>query len=156
MRPSLFRPMVLAAWFAAAAGCSDDSGTLASPEPPSATVTAASVVAGQTVPIRLENPSAVTWSYSMCGHAQLQRKDGDEWTTLPPPLDLCAPELSELPPGDIIDEELAVPLGTAAGTHRALLTFEQGGDEVERATNAFEVIGEIDGPTDESDAGSGA
>lgn len=139
MRFPLRHRLALAASMALAAACSDDSGTVGFIEPPTAVVTAASVVAGDVVPIRLENRSAVAWSYSMCGKALLQRRDGDQWTTLPPPLVLCANELVELPPGDVVDEEKFVPLGTDPGTHRVLVIFELEGEEFDRVSNSFEV-----------------
>ena len=123
----------------AAAACSDDEGAVGIAAPPSATVTAASVVAGEVAPVRLVNGSIVTWSYSMCGKALLQRRDGEEWTTLPPPLMLCADLLSELPPGDLVDEEMYVPPATEPGTHRIVVIFEREGEELERITNSFEV-----------------
>lgn len=124
---------------ATAAACSDDNNTIGVMEPPAAIVTAASVVAGEVVPVRLENRSARTWSYSMCGKALLQRRDGDQWTTLPPPLILCADMLLELPPGDVVDEEMFVPPATEPGTHRILVLFELEGEEFDRVTNSFEV-----------------
>ncbi|HET8770961.1 MAG TPA: hypothetical protein VFM71_08255 [Gemmatimonadaceae bacterium] len=123
----------------AAAACSDDNDAIGVMEPPAAIVTAASVVAGEVVPVRLENRSARTWSYSMCGKALLQRRDGDQWTTLPPPLILCADMLLELPPGDVVDEEMFVPPATEPGTHRILVLFELEGEEFDRVTNSFEV-----------------
>lgn len=140
MRPAFRRLAGLLACVTLAAACSDDEGAIGVREPPSATVTAASVVAGEVAPVRLVNGSVVTWSYSMCGKALLQRRDGDQWTTLPPPLMLCADLLSELPPGEVVEEEMFVPPATEPGTHRILVIFEREGEAFERATNSFEIV----------------
>lgn len=95
-------------------------------------------VAGSSVPLRLHNPTEVTWSFSGCPGA-FQRYDDGVWVDLPPAFILCTADVPLISPGETVDVGAFLMSEAPAGTYRALVVFENSGTAVTRSSGTISV-----------------
>ena len=107
---------------------------------PTVVALADAVVAGSGVPLRLHNPTEVTWTFATCPGG-FQRLVGTTWTTVPPALVLCTANLLVISPGETIEGAAFLASEAPAGTYRAVVAFTSDGQAVTRVSNSFAVQG---------------
>lgn len=76
-------------------------------------------LSGESVNVTISNLSEVTLFYpdGFC-KTELQRREGEEWTTIPNPSAGCPVTLGFLDPGQTVVHQYHLPKGVAVGTYR--------------------------------------
>jgi hypothetical protein len=135
---SIRRPLtfLFAAGALAAGGCGEL--TTVPSEAPTVEALTASATAGTAIPLRLHNPTAVSWVFSTCPGA-FQRLEGGVWVDLPPALILCTADVPVISPGETVDASAFLLTEAPAGTYRAVVIFESAGSDVARHSSTFTV-----------------
>ena len=137
-RRQLRRPLqTFAAAGALAIGACGELTTLPS-DAPTVQALVLEAVAGSSVPLRLHNPTEVTWSFSGCPGA-FQRYDDGVWVDLPPAFIFCTADVPLISPDETVEIGTFLMSEAPAGTYRALVVFENSGTDVTRTSGTFSV-----------------
>lgn len=100
--------------------------------------------AGATVELRLQNNSDTPYGYNACQRT-VERKDGEQWATVPEPAMACTMQLNVLQPKGSATATTQLPDSLGAGEYRLALRLTPQGNAagdaapVEAASNAFRV-----------------
>lgn len=136
MRPTpLLRSLLPLALLAA--GCGEPTA-VAPGEAPSVTALVSEVNAGGSVPLRLQNPTDVSWTYSVCP-GRFQRLVNLDWVDVPPALIVCAADVPVVSPGETVEVAAQLVAEAPPGLYRALVPFGTEGVLVERTSTPFTV-----------------
>ena len=119
------------------AGCRDATAPLLL-DGPVIEARTVSVVPGEPVSIRIENPTAHQWGFNLCSNARVQRSEGGAWVTLPS-LAICTMEIQLLLPGQQLDAQVPIPMGATTGVYRVLIEFSRDGTSARPVSNSFAV-----------------
>jgi hypothetical protein len=141
MTPNLFRkPLqaLAAAGILAVGGCGELTTVPA--DAPTVQSLTLDAVAGTAIPLRLHNPTEVSWTFGVCPGA-FQRYDSGVWVDLPPALISCTADVPVISPGETVDVEAFLLSEAPGGTYRAVVVFESGGTEVTRTSGTITVVG---------------
>lgn len=129
-------PLLLAAALVAAS-C-EDLATVPVGAAPTVSSLASDVVAGHAVPLRIQNPTEVSWTYATCPGAFQRYVDG-AWVDVPPAVVACTLIITVVSPGETVDVGAFLSSEAPAGTYRALVPFGKDGQVVQRVSNTFTV-----------------
>lgn len=109
-------------------------------EAPTVSVLQAEVARGESIDVRLINPTSVDFLYNLCSSARLERLVAGNWTATPEPLWLCTAALYPLDAGAFADETFPILPDVVPGTYRLRVPlYRPAADLVTRYSNAFTV-----------------
>jgi hypothetical protein len=76
--------------------------------------------AGDQVAVTLVNNTSRDYGYNLCGRSY-ERRNGNDWSAMPPELRLCTADLRALPAGALRTEITDLPADFAPATYRMLV-----------------------------------